>query len=79
MWYIELDNELKCFHVNLVESTNVPGEVIQTGKKNITVSFQVEFLFVPYSTFTVQFLIGLWLFRKILVINFVVYDKIITN
>jgi len=40
MWYIELDKKYKCMHVNLVESSNVAKEA--------------EFLFVPYSTFTVK-------------------------
>eukprot|EP01127_Copromyxa_protea_P015167 TRINITY_DN4321_c0_g1_i1.p1 TRINITY_DN4321_c0_g1~~TRINITY_DN4321_c0_g1_i1.p1 ORF type:complete len:209 (+),score=25.98 TRINITY_DN4321_c0_g1_i1:661-1287(+) len=39
LWVIHLDPELKCWHVNHVERTNCPGEE--------------EFLFVPYSVFTV--------------------------
>ena len=44
MWYIELDKKYKCMHVNLVESSNVAKEA--------------EFLFVPYSTFTVSFTVA---------------------
>ena len=40
MWFIELDKKYKCMHVNLVERGHVVGEA--------------EFLFVPYSTFTVH-------------------------
>jgi len=39
IWVIDLDREYKCFHVNYVDNTLVKGED--------------EFLFVPYSVFTV--------------------------
>ena len=39
MWQVRIDPERKCNHVNLVKKTNVPGEE--------------EYLFAPYSAFTV--------------------------
>ena len=39
LWIVRIDPVLKCVHVNLVEKTNVPGEE--------------EYLFAPYSAFTV--------------------------
>ena len=39
LWRVHIDPERKCVHVNLVKKTNVPGEE--------------EYLFAPYSTFTV--------------------------
>ena len=38
-WQVRIDAERKCVHVNLVKKTNVPGEE--------------EYLFAPYSAFTV--------------------------
>ena len=38
-WLIRIDPARKCVHVNLVKRTNVPGEE--------------EYLFAPYSAFTV--------------------------
>ena len=39
LWLVRIHPELKCAHVNLVKRTNVPGEE--------------EYLFAPYSAFTV--------------------------
>jgi hypothetical protein len=39
IFVIHVDPQLKCWHANYVERTNCPGE---------------EFLFVPYSVFTVK-------------------------
>ena len=39
LWQVRIDSERKCAHVNLVKKTNVPGEE--------------EYLFAPYSAFTV--------------------------
>ena len=39
LWRVRIDPERKCVHVNLVKKTNVPGEE--------------EYLFAPYSAFTV--------------------------
>ena len=39
LWRVRVDPDLKCLHVNLVKKTNVPGEE--------------EYLFAPYSAFTV--------------------------
>ena len=39
LWIVRIDPVLKCVHVNLVTRSNVPGEE--------------EYLFAPYSTFTV--------------------------
>ena len=39
LWRVRIDPERKCTHVNLVKKTNVPGEE--------------EYLFAPYSAFTV--------------------------
>ena len=38
-WLVRIDPDLKCVHVNLVKRANVPGEE--------------EYLFAPYSVFTV--------------------------
>ena len=38
-WQVRIDPTRKCVHVNLVEKSNVPGEE--------------EYLFAPYSAFTV--------------------------
>jgi hypothetical protein len=40
LWKFHLNEESKCVHVNYIDKTNVPGED--------------EFLFVPYSVFTVR-------------------------
>ncbi len=39
LWWVRVDPERKCAHVNLVKKTNVPGEE--------------EYLFAPYSAFEV--------------------------
>ena len=39
LWIVRIDPVLKCVHVNLVTRSNVPGEQ--------------EYLFAPYSAFTV--------------------------
>jgi hypothetical protein len=39
LWIVHIDPVLKCVHVNLVTRSNVPGEQ--------------EYLFAPYSAFTV--------------------------
>ena len=39
LWLVRIDAERKCVHVNLVKRSNMPGEE--------------EYLFAPYSAFTV--------------------------